>query len=200
MGMLELLLKGRTDIPNSITINNRPAEFLWGLKYSIEQAYPESSENMVKFELLYEILPTKLNKLFGAIFKKLNLAVQEDLLSPVPYAVSLTSLEDIPKLQKGYIPADYRCALFASKKHYKAFFQALNDDLINGLVSNEDYMRISERVNIRSKKALDESMKPAMFLKKSQTIKEFREVFCNDPLLRPYLDRAEFYVKNPNPK
>ena len=196
---LEVLIGVRkNEVLPTVTIKNKPAEFLWGMKYTRETPSSSSQDERktTYIELVYEgqyprLIEKIAVKLLATVVGLLGYPFEEDPNSKALYLLSPSSLE---QLKPGYsIPGvvDGRWVLFGSKKLYKAFFRVLNEDKINGLITDEDYIQIFNRINARYNKYFCELGNAAGLERKLETLKEFKEVFRNDPLIRPYINIAK---------
>ena len=127
--LLRLLTRKSDDVPHQITVftssatRGEPAEFLWGIVYRkiTHSADPKSGSQLVPkehVELLYK-------GAYGEI-----------------YLVRPSSKEDIRQIAEITGIRDRRYAIFGSAKLYKAFFEVLNADKIEGKINEDDYMRM----------------------------------------------------------
>ena len=201
---LEVLMRGRTsDVPSTLIVNDKSAEFLWGLKQTIFSS-PFSSQDERKttyIELVYEgQYPGPIEKialkLLATVVGLLGYPFEDDPNSKTLYLLCPSSLEQLKQHQRTRGNVDGRWALFGSKKLYKAFFHVLNEDKINGLKTDEDYIQIFNRINTRYNRHISELGNATGLEGKLESWREFKEVFRNDPLIAQYIRMAEEYLSS----
>lgn len=90
---------------------------------------------------------------------------------------------------------DLRYMIFGSRKFYKFFLRALDQQKLSESISETEYLGVIKRVGHRFKNMYCE-LGNTPFLYARQTLREFREVFENDPLISPYLRMAKEIVQS----
>ena len=188
---LEVLTRERTNgLAASVTIGGMPAEFLWGIKLTSQDVQPRKA----KFELVYECAGSSLIDL--RIFKELRALGYE--LTPtsmtksiyVAYVANPHSLEEIKSGSIINVFPDRRYILCGSPEFYKNFFNLVNRDRINGVISDEQYAQIYYRFFDRSKEIALELEKRCSDNMIAQILKKHIEDFCKDPVIMPYTEKV----------
>lgn len=93
------------------------------------------------------------------------------------------------------VDEDLRYIIFGSRRLYKAFLQAIDQQKLSESISDMEYLGVMQRMGHRFKKMYCE-LGNAPFLYRIQTLREFREVFANDPMISPYLRMAKEIAKS----
>lgn len=126
--------------------------------------------------------------MFVRILETIGSRFFEELHAGVIYLVQPPSLDSLRENKDFYYDEDRRFILFGSRKLYKAFIHKVDEKRLRGLMSDEEYLEIFHRMNQRSRKLHAESVKVSLF--DNSVLSEYRRVFREDPLVRPYLKMA----------
>lgn len=178
-------------------IDHKAAQVFDGNGFKFITAYKEPvNPSVIRVEVKYEklrsraveILAICVNKLGGNFFG-LDMGPiysARGLITPQNNSNQILGFEDVE---------DLRYRIFGSRRLYHAFLHALDQQKLSESISEAEYLGVIERVDSRFKKMYCE-WKNAPLLYKKQTLREFREVFENDPLISPHLRMAKEIVQS----
>lgn len=173
-------------------IDHKTTQVFDGNGFKFITAYKEPvNPSVIKVEVKYEkprsraaeILAICVNKLGGNFFG-LDMGPiysARGLIPPQNSSNQILGFEDVE---------DLRYRIFGSRRLYEAFLHVLDQQRLSKSISDVEYLKLIERVDHRFKR-MDCEWKNAPFLYKKHTLREFREVFANDPLISPYLRIAK---------
>lgn len=172
---------------------NTRVEYISGFIHTPERAV-ENRLQPKEITLITEVNRSKSLGIMTRAFAKFGYNL-EGMLDSGPIYLAKTHYLDNPfegatlnsDVQLG---EDLRHIMFGSRKLYKAFLQALDQQKLSESISETEYLGVIQRMDRRFKRMYCE-LGNAPFLYVRRTLMEFREVFENDPLISPYLRIAK---------
>lgn len=184
------------DLSDKLRVTNMSAKFWFGVHYmrSIDNDSGVPSKIPV-IELVYEApKPASLRLWEYLMLEKSDLLNDEYKYRSAHYKATLHSFDELESGIKLYsCDMDERYRIFGSRKLFKAFFDEINKDRLNGVIKDEEYMRLFDEVERRCNKMICE-LGNARSEDILEVIKEFRNVFRSNTLIVPYLARAKSIV------
>ena len=189
LGVLEVIVSaGSHGLRESISINDVPARFRWGFVYT-----PKPSQT--KIELVYELeYTTDEDRYILRTLKKLG--YDEGDSDPwMPYVLGPSSLDEIRSdgtITTDRVYRDYRYISFGSRKIYRRFADALNDDAVNNRITAKYYMGVHRSILEWHEYLLSKAGEDQPLLsedKAEKFFKNFIEVFREDKKIAEYLKR-----------
>ena len=135
--------------------------------------------------LIYEIPWSKKFEAFAKLLELTGSTILEEFYRGPIHIVKPKSLESFRGTEQINSHEDMRYLLFGSRSMYKAFLAVLDAHKLNGYMTGEEYMYVIRRIDLRYLKLHAETKGNSLF--NTSALAEFRNVFENDPLLRPYI-------------
>ncbi|MBI2658760.1 hypothetical protein HYX05_01495 [Candidatus Woesearchaeota archaeon] len=177
------LIKGRL----LTALDGRTPKFVSGYIHRIDSA-DGNQPNSGEIHVVYEIAHPLFIRLIAEYF--MTLRIRPDVLGVGTInAVTYISeeLDTLDSIAIGLEDTSY--LLFGSKRLYKAFLHVLDEQKRRKSITDEEYLKVLERVNIRSRK-MNYQMSGKSIFHRNEVLRQFREVLGEYPLIRPYLAMA----------
>ncbi len=193
--MLEIITKEKVKdlLGNDMVIllvGRQFAEFISGFVHKSEESLDSS---IIEIELVYEVTRSRVADSVTKALKKLG-HESRGVINDVFYSLQSDSLEKLSRDSEILVYDDPRFMLFESRELYKSFLHALGKSKLDEVISEEEFLRVINRLNTRAAK-MKYYYDIASIFERNEVITEFRRVFNNDPLLTPYIKMARDYTR-----
>ena len=188
---LEILTEGSLKnlpwLPDKI--DGIPARFISGYVH-------DGGLSPKQFEVVFQVPWSRHMEIFTNLLRIFDTNFLEEIYGGELYTVKSMPIDTRGQDFDYYIREDLRYMLFGSRKILKAFLQTLDQQMLQGNITEEQYICVMRDVDTKFSQMWGD-YKNAWVFHRNQVKREWYKIMESDALVRPYLKMALEYLAMP---